>query len=84
MTYKTVFQIINLRCTGCAQLIKSSLRKFKEVRSIELDFADSSVTVEYQAEESFRAVLSDKLKSLGFTHDSTAPHQPSAGCCCAG
>lgn len=81
MTYKTVFQIINLHCTGCAQLIKTSLKRFSEVKSIELDFSGSSVTIEYQGEESFSQVLFDHLRTLGFTHDSPNPHQADTGCC---
>ena len=81
MTYKTVFQIINLRCSGCAQTIKTTLRKFAEVKSIELDFTGSSVTVEYQADESFSHTLKEALTKIGFLADPLATSAPSKACC---
>ncbi len=61
---KQTFEVINVKCGGCANTLKTALKKeFGEVE-VNLDIVPRQITLDI--EESAMPALRKKLKSLGY------------------
>lgn len=59
-------KVENLKCKGCASTIKNGLIKFHEVRSVEINIEDSSISIYFDGDESNVGKYKVKLTKLGY------------------
>lgn len=58
------FQVMNVKCGGCANTIRQGLLTMSGVKAVEVVIGGGVVTVEGERLE--RAALADKLSQLGY------------------
>lgn len=63
---KEFFIIENLKCGGCANSIKTGLKKLSGVATVEVNKDESSVTVEYTEGGVSRADMTEALLKMGY------------------
>jgi len=62
---KTIIDVDNLKCNGCAGTIKKGLKSFPEVKEVTVDIDHNSVEVSY--EDNFSPEkIKEKLESMGY------------------
>ena len=59
-------KIANLKCHGCASTIKNGLIKFHEVKSVEVNIEDSSISIYFEGDESNIGKYKAKLTKIGY------------------
>ncbi|SHG74007.1 heavy-metal-associated domain-containing protein [Flagellimonas flava] len=62
---KTVLQVQNLKCGGCANTIADHLNKIEGMESLGIEAETASITLEHQDAELLQQVKT-KLKTLGY------------------
>ncbi|HKJ06047.1 MAG TPA: heavy metal-associated domain-containing protein [Flavobacteriaceae bacterium] len=62
---KNTFEIVNLKCGGCANSIKKGLTKIDGVNQVEVDLDASKVTVDVNNAATLTQVK-DKLATMGY------------------
>ena len=67
---KTIINIENLKCTGCAGSIKKSLMSFKEVSEVSVDVEHELVQITHSDNFSVET-LKEKLASIGYPEKGT-------------
>lgn len=60
---KTTIKIQNLKCGGCVNTITDKLSQVKNVSDISIDIEDSSVTFDYNSQETLDTVKEILLKT---------------------
>lgn len=65
MTTEKIY-IENLKCHGCANTIRREIGRFPEVQEVEVSHDDSSVSIAFEGEESFREKITRRLAKLGY------------------
>ena len=68
---KTIIQIDNLKCHGCANTIRKEIGKMPEVISVEVIHETSSVEIEYGSSIDREEEFATRLKSLGYPKTGT-------------
>lgn len=66
MIHTAKFQLEEHACRICAQALKREMQKIFGVRSIQLDFGNSVVEVEYDALLDLAPLFEEKLSRLGY------------------
>ncbi|HBF88337.1 MAG TPA: heavy metal transporter [Bacteroidales bacterium] len=61
-----VIYIENLKCHGCANTIRTELKKTESVKDVSINHDDSSVTIGYESDENKREIFLKKLSKLGY------------------
>ena len=56
----------NLKCHGCAATIKNGLMKFHDVKSVEINIKDSSISINFDGDESNIGKYKAKLTKMGY------------------
>lgn len=59
-------KVANLKCHGCATTIKNGLIKFYEVKSLEINIEDSSISIYFDGDESNVGKYKAKLTKMGY------------------
>ena len=67
---KTTIKVENIRCGGCSNSIHKALASVTGIFGVEVDIANSTITVEHTDEVS-RKQITDKLLSLGYPEEGT-------------
>ena len=62
---KTTVQIQNLKCNGCASTINNKLSGLENLNDVSIDVESSSVSFEYDSEDTLEAVKKELYK-LGY------------------
>jgi copper chaperone len=65
MTTEKIY-IENLKCHGCANTIRREIGKFPEVNEVDVSHKDSSVSVSYEGDDTFREKITKRLAKLGY------------------
>ena len=84
---KTIIEIENLKCHGCANTITKSISAMEGVADVQVDHATSQVTIFFTGETDRTEEFSQKLKSLGYPRageNSTGRVVKSYICCAIG
>ncbi|NOR86344.1 MAG: heavy metal transporter [Bacteroidales bacterium] len=64
---KTItINIENLKCHGCASTIKKGILKFDEVKDVEVNVEDSTVSISFEGNEEIIEQFKAKLSGLGY------------------
>lgn len=63
---KTLIEIENLKCNGCANTIKKSISRMNGVKNVEVLFEPESVAIEYDENEIGREDFVQLLSKLGY------------------
>jgi len=64
---KTIeIKIENLKCNGCASTIKKGLRKFEEVKNVDIDIENSIVNISFDGDYINIEKFKKKLSVLGY------------------
>ena len=64
---KTItIKVENLKCNGCTSTIKKGIIKFHEVRSVEINIEDSSISICFEGDESNVGKYKAKLTKMGY------------------
>ena len=67
---KTVIEVDNLKCNGCATTIKKELKLIEGVTSVDVDNEKGLVDVSYTNEDTLNQIKA-KLLSLGYQETNT-------------
>lgn len=69
---KTEIVIVeNLKCQGCANIIRRELSWLGEVISVEIDIDTSIIKIDYAGKNKMRETFVEKLRKLGYPEDGT-------------
>jgi len=63
---KTIIEIENLKCNGCASTIKKGLLKIDKVTNVEVDLNNSTVTITFNDNNNPGIKFRKKLSALGY------------------
>ena len=64
---KTItIKVANLKCHGCASTIKNGIIKFDEVKSVEVNIEDSSISIYFEGDESNVGKYKARLTKMGY------------------
>jgi len=63
---KTIIQIENLKCHGCANTITKAMNKIEEVEQVNVNIEDSTVEIFFKGTEESIIKFEDKLSKLGY------------------
>lgn len=61
-----IIKAANLKCHGCATTIKNCLMKFYEVKLVEVNIEDSSISIYFDGDESNVGKYKAKLTKMGY------------------
>jgi len=78
---KFLLQVQGLSCASCEEKIRSALRAIPGVRSVAVNLADRTVTVEYQDGSADPKALADAVTRAGYParYVTSGPGVPNAG-----
>ena len=62
---KTTVEIQNLKCNGCASTINNKLSTIENINTISVDVENSSVSFEYDTEDTLE-IVKKELHKLGY------------------
>lgn len=68
---KTIIQIDNLKCHGCANTIRKEIGKLHDVTQVDVVHETSSVEIHYNGETDREEEFAAHLKSLGYPKTGT-------------
>ncbi|MFP4117834.1 MAG: heavy metal translocating P-type ATPase [Candidatus Woesearchaeota archaeon] len=63
---KIVFKVNGMSCTSCAQAIEGKLRGMEAIHSVNLNFANEKLTVEYDPGKLKPSDIKDAVKAIGY------------------
>jgi len=62
---KTIFQVQNLKCGGCAKTISNKLSEMKDIKNVIVEKESSSVSFDHQSADD-ASLIKETLRKLGY------------------
>ena len=66
MKKNLIFEIQNLKCSGCANTIVNGLSRIEEVEEVIIDVEESKVNILCESKDGISEKISQKLRGLGY------------------